>query len=475
MCSQSPYGGSLPESGLLGRRLCLTLAAFALLIPPAASATPETREGQAFCFLSSKFPEAPTYEPGPPVSSVRSWASVYLPQANAQGVPTSSGCLFSEPLRPERWMGVTSGPEFERWISFYAEGPGRPFLSKAIARSASHLRVMEGIVKEGGLPPEVLALVFVESGFDMHAVSRKKAAGPWQFMRHTARRFGLHVGKYLDERRNPELSTRAAVRYLKYLYGLFDSWTLAAASYNSGEGRVLRAVKGQRTRDFWSLKLPRQTREFVPKVAAVLAILADPARYGFSLPDSEPLEYDIVEVNGPVKLSAVASICGSTEATIDGLNPALLRGMTPPTSVSFPLKVPRGAGELCTEELSKIRYHMVSKGETLSRIALKYDVSVGSIAKVNGLRNPHLIRPGALLTIPPLVDTSAASKAASAIDSDAGKAAEVIHYIVRPGDSLWRISAKFRTSVAQLARWNELVNLDMLKPGQVLKIFISGG
>lgn len=372
-------------------------------------------------------------------------------------------------------MGVTSGPEFERWISFYAEGPGRSFLSKAIARSTSHLRVMEALVKEGGLPPEVLALVFVESGFDMSAVSRKKAAGPWQFMRHTARRFGLHVGKYLDERRNPELSTRAAVRYLKYLYGLFDSWTLAAASYNSGEGRVLKAVKGQRTRDFWSLKLPRQTREFVPKVAAVLAILADPARYGFSLPDSEPLEYDIVEVNGPVKLSAVASICGSTEATIDRLNPALLRGMTPPGSVSFPLKVPKGAGELCTEELSRIRYHMVSKGETLSRIALKYDVSVGSIAKVNGLRNPHLIRPGALLTIPPLVDASAASKAASATDSDAGMAAEVIHYIVRPGDSLWRISAKFRTSVAQLARWNELVNLDMLKPGQVLKIFISGG
>jgi membrane-bound lytic murein transglycosylase D len=334
---------------------------------------------------------------------------------------------------------------------------------------------MERIVREEGLPTEVLALVYIESGFDMGAVSYMRAVGPWQFMRRTAGRFGLHVGRYLDERRDPALSTRAAVRYLKYLYGLFDSWTLAAASYNSGEGRVLRAMKSQNTRDFWSLELPKQTKEFIPKVAAVLIILSDPERYGFSIPAARSFDYDVVEVNGPVRLSAVASVCGSSEQDLETLNPALLRGMTPPGSDSFPLRVPYGTGELCAAELSRMRYHMVSKGETLSLIASRYDVSVKSIARANSLKNIHRIRQGTLLTIPPVLVPATAAKADEALASAAGQAADTVHYTVRPGDSLWRISARFGTSVAQLARWNGLGGSTRIKPGQVLKVFVAEG
>jgi membrane-bound lytic murein transglycosylase D len=334
---------------------------------------------------------------------------------------------------------------------------------------------MEKIVKEEGLPTEVLALVYIESGFDMSATSYMSAVGPWQFMRRTAGRFGLHVGKYVDERRDPELSTRAAVRYLKYLYELFDSWTLAAASYNSGEGRVLRAMKNQNTRDFWSLELPKQTREFIPKVAAVLTILSDPERYGFTTPRPRSIYYDVVEVNGPVKLSAIASVCGSSPDDLEILNPALLRGMTPPGSDSFPLKVPYGTGEVCKEELSKIRCHVVSRGETLSQIASRYDVSVGSIARANTVSNPHRIRQGTMLTIPPVVVSTSAAKAGRALASAASRAADIIQYTVRPGDSLWRISSKFGTSVAQLAHWNGLGATTKIKPGQVLKVFVAEG
>jgi len=452
----------------LPRRLFFLAAIpLALLAASGAPAVQKKHGGQGFCYISRKFPEAPCYRHDlVPIQSDPASRLSHSPMS--AGDSLESAKLFSSPLSPERWLGLGSGPTTDKWIDFYANGPGRSFLEKAIRRSAAYLGYMEEIIREEGLPAEVLALVYVESGFDMLAVSRKRAVGPWQFMKPTAGRFGLRVGRYLDERRDPELSTRAAVRYLKYLHGLFDCWTLAAASYNSGEGRVLRAVKSQRTRDFWSLELPRQTREFVPKVAAVLAILSDPERYGFDLPASQPLEYDIVEVNGPVTLSAVASVCGSSQAALEALNPALTRGMTPPGSVAFRLRVPFGAGQLRCEELSKMRYHMVSAGESLSKIASRYDVSVGAIAETNALKNPHLIRQGALLTIPPVVARATATKAGQVLAS----AAKIVHYTVRPGDSLWRISARFRTSVAQLARWNELGNINKLRPGQVLRIFL---
>jgi membrane-bound lytic murein transglycosylase D len=378
-------------------------------------------------------------------------------------------------LCPKRWLGITPGPSIDEWIAFYAQGPGRRYLEKAIERSTPYIESMEKIIREEGLPSEVLSLVYIESGFDMSAVSYMRAAGPWQFMRRTAGRFGLRVGKYVDERRDPELSTRAAVQYLKYLYGLFDSWTLAAASYNSGEGRVLRAMKSQNTRDFWSLELPKQTREFIPKVAAVLTILSDPGRYGFETPRPKALHYDVVEVNGPVRLAAIASVCGSSEADLEILNPALLRGMTPPGSDSFRLRVPYGTGDICKEELSKIRYHMVSRGETLSQIADRYDVSISSIARANAVSDPHRIRQGMLLTIPPVLVSRTAAKAGAVLAAAAGRAADMVHYTVVPGDSLWRISAKFGTSVAQLARWNGLGNSTRIKPGQVLKVFVAEG
>src|SRR6185503_12036162 len=160
-----------------------------------------------------------------------------------------------------------------------------------------------------GVPEELANLVFVESGFNMHAKSMARAVGPWQFIRGTAKIFGLKMTPYVDQRRDPELATRAAARYLRRLYQMFDgSWPLALAAYNSGEGTVQRAIKKQKTTDFWKLRLPRETQDYVPKFLAAMEIASDPERYGFATPERSPLQYDRVTVKGPVDLKLVSGI-----------------------------------------------------------------------------------------------------------------------------------------------------------------------
>jgi len=340
----------------------------------------------------------------------------------ADGTPGRPQTL--RPVEPERNERV------DVWLAYYT-GRGRERFQLWITRSASYMDLLTKNLRAEGVPEELANLVFVESGFNMHAKSVARAVGPWQFIRGTARLFGLEMTPYKDERRDPELATRAAARYLRRLYEIFDgSWPLALAAYNSGEGTVQRAIRRQRTTDFWSLRLPRETKDYVPKFMAAMEIASDPERYGFEIPENSPLRYDEVVVDGAVDLREIARVSGIEVEELERLNPVFVRHRTPGDQDGTSLKVPHGMGEqvqlalqttyapkpLSRTELrtaarehraemrrpirrSRSGMHVVRRGETLSQIGKRYGTSTTRLARLNGLSDASEIRAGQRLRV----------------------------------------------------------------------------
>lgn len=326
------------------------------------------------------------------------------------------------PVVPERNERV------EKWMSYYT-GRGRDVFQKWLSRSGNYMDLLTQNLRAEGVPEELANLVFVESGFNMHARSVARAVGPWQFIRGTAKLFGLEITPYVDERRDPELATRAAARYLRRLYEMFDgSWPLALAAYNSGEGTVLRAIKRQKTNDFWSLNLPRETREYVPQFMAAMEIASDPERYGFTVPENSPWSVDAITVRGAIDLKLLAKISMVPLPELERLNPAFMRHRSPAEKEGTMVRVPHGSGDqvqqlvdtqyhpkpLTKSELraaarahrlelkhsKRYRYrrsgslHVVRRGETLSQIASRHGTSTTRLARLNGFSKNSRVRAG---------------------------------------------------------------------------------
>jgi len=215
-----------------------------------------------------------------------------------------------------------------------------------LARSGRYMSVMQEIFRNHGLPEELVFLALIESGFNPQAYSPAAAVGPWQFIKQTAQQYGLKVNQWIDERRDPIKSTMAAARYLKDLYGRFQSWTLSIASYNAGEGRVQRAIEAMNTLDFWSLKqgshLKEETKNYVPKFMAATLIGKNPSQYGFHIAYQQPLAYEEVVVRRQTPLTWIAKASGVSTNQIRGLNPELRRDVTPPGSSAYRVKLPVG-------------------------------------------------------------------------------------------------------------------------------------
>jgi membrane-bound lytic murein transglycosylase D len=260
------------------------------------------------------------------------------------------------------------------------------------------------ILREEGLPEEFAYLALIESGFSPEASSPNGAAGLWQFILTTARRYGLRIDSWVDERRDPVKSTHAAAAHLKELHQYFGKWYLATAAYNAGQGAIDRALQTPGAKNLWGLsaraQISDETRDFVPKFVAVSLMATHPEKYGFAdVPRDEPLVYDEVEVRGSVRLEALASMAETNLKTIQELNPALLRNVTPPDA-NFPLKLPIGKAvvfakaydHFLEKEAAAVRVvtHEVKKGETLSSIARRYGQKVRSLMELNGLSSPRL-------------------------------------------------------------------------------------
>jgi LysM repeat protein len=296
---------------------------------------------------------------------------------------------------------VSNHPKVRYFINYFTNR-GKPYFEKILARSGKYMPMIAKALNDEGLPEELAYLALIESAFLPQATSSQGAAGLWQFIPSTARLYGLRIDSWLDERRDPEKSTRAAAAYLKELHSLFGRWYLATAAYNAGPGAIDRAMQQSGANDFWTLsqkaQLSEETRNFVPKFVAVAMIATDPEKYGFTALQYEtPLEYEEMEIHRPLRIGVMAEMAETDVATIRALNPALLGNTTPPSNESFIVKLPVGRSAVFAKAYDtgpavseQAITHEVKKGETLFSIARRYGQEVGGLMRLNGLTNARL-------------------------------------------------------------------------------------
>ena len=382
-------------------------------------------------------------------------------------------------------------------VAYYVNmftGRSRERIAERLERGSRYEPMIRAKLKAGGLPEDMYYLALVESGFDPHAYSRAAAVGMWQFMTSTGRDMGLRVDRWVDERRDPVRSTEAAVRFIRGLRDQFGSLYLAAAAYNGGPGRVSRGLaryaddlEGTPGDDaFFVLAekdyLRNETREYVPQLIAAALIAKEPARYGMEIHPLPPLAYDSVRVAGGTPLAAVATAAGVSTRDILELNPALLRGMTPPGD-RFLVHIPDGSaarfdsafatlGAKALEATSTVE---TKKGDTAGRLANAHGISRAALMdfnpKLRKLKSGRLV-PGQRVVIP-----SAAVAAASldvpdpAIEKYPHSAARAKVHTVRRGETLGGIARKYSTTTEHLMRINGMRRA-MIFPGQT--ILLSG-
>lgn len=350
-----------------------------------------------------------------PVSTV---AAGMVREANAAVSDASWDIPVVRNAPVERFIGIFTGRQQDRMALY-------------LKRSGRYEGMIRAKLRERGMPEDLLYLSMIESGFNPTAKSHASAVGLWQFIEDTGERYGLRVDSYVDERKHPEKSTDAALSYLGDLHDQFGSWYLAAAAYNTGEGRVARVMKqvtGKqkgRDADFWRIRsrLPSETREYVPLMVAAALIGKEPAKYGLGgVQRWMPLESDEVQVPAGTRLSLVSEAVGVSENELKRLNPHLVRAMTPPGKNAYAVRVPRGrteryaanfagvqkrASEKAAQErreeqrrLASVRRHTVRRGESLWTIARRYDTTVKKVQAANRLGSRNRIRPGQRLVIP---------------------------------------------------------------------------
>jgi len=381
----------------------------------------------------------------------------------------------------------------------------KAYLEEGLSRGARFLPMIQDVFRSEGLPLDLAYVPLIESAFKPNALSKAKAKGIWQFMRGTALENGLKHDWYIDERSDPEKATRAAAKYLKTLYGMFDDWHLALASYNGGPGRVQRAIKRSGRDDFWELTatkryLPRETRDYVPLILAAVVIARNPTQYGMNIEPIEAPAYETVTLPSAVDLRRVAEWAGAPVQTIQDLNPELRRWTTPVRATDYELKVPEGTAtvvnaritEVTADELAPLNRHIVKKGETLLSIAKKLKVNRTDLAEANYLSIKASLKPGQQLIIPrapTLLLTARADSPVSAVDAPPGVDAvvasntiasrptrrndaeptTVVHRVKR-GETLSSIAKRYDTTVGSLKEWNRLRS-NSIQAGQRLRIF----
>ena len=361
----------------------------------------------------------------------------------------------------------------------YFKTKGRPQFEIWLDRLDVYGPVLSKIIEQNNLPPELLYLAMIESGLNPKAHSKAAATGMWQFIYSTGKIYGLKRNWYIDERRDPEKSTKAAMAYLSTLYNEFDNWYLALAAYNSGENRVRRATKLHQTSDFWQLhSLPRETRNYMPYFLAATIMAKNPQDYGFTKKRKrkKSYSYDIVTIEKSADLTVLAKAAGTSFKNLQALNPELRQSATP--SETYKLKIPYGSKDKFIKNYNALpeneRFapqfisHKVRNGESLWYIARKYRVSQSDLMAVNKIRNRNMLRIGQKLTIPvPGMNIPSSSRVQ--LTSTHNK----IIYKVRRGDTLGHIAEDYRTRASKIRQWNGMKYGQHIFPGQKLTLWVK--
>jgi membrane-bound lytic murein transglycosylase D len=344
----------------------------------------------------------------------------------------------------------------------YFSTRGRGTLERALIRSGRYQEMIRRVLKEQGVPQDLIYLAQAESGFHPLALSRAGARGIWQFMALRAKGYGLERNLWVDERQDPEKATRAAAHHLKDLYNQFGDWYLAMAAYNSGPGTVQSAVKRTGYADFWELykrnALPKETRNYVPIILAETIMAKNPAQYGLGeLVTDTPVPYDTVKVDYAVDLRLVAECVDAPAASLEDLNPSLLRMVTPKEQ-EFTLRLPAGTKYQYLNTIVAIpkdmrpwwRYHKVAPGDTLSSLARAYRTTPRAISQANNLSAGE-----ALVTETRLIMPVAPGKHVSG-EGVQNYARHVSVYRVRKGDTVQSVADNFGVSTSVVRQWNHL-------------------
>jgi membrane-bound lytic murein transglycosylase D len=336
-----------------------------------------------------------------------------VPSAAIDFLPASSIKPGTLPLPAAAHLPVPLNQRVLSYIDAY-QGRLRDFIEDGMKRGSKYLPMIQRIFASQGLPPDLAYVPLIESAFRPEAMSSASAKGVWQFMKGTAVENGLRNDWYVDERSNPEKATIAAATYLKSLADTFNGdWALALASYNSGPGRVQQAIKRVGSANFWSLAakptaLPRETREYVPRILAAIVIARNPAQYGFSFQAEDGPAFETVKLSRAVQLKKVAEWSGSTVADLKALNPELLRSTTPPKDADYALRVPVGTSteiarrmdETDGQDLLSLTHYTVKSGETLAVVARKLHIGRADLADANGLSQSARLTAGQELMVP---------------------------------------------------------------------------
>jgi len=410
-------------------------------------------------------------------------------------VGKKSGSSSDEPDRqsaqtdlPDSDFPLVLNNQVQAYLDLFQNQQRKSF-SIWLARAGKYLPMMQKELKEAGLPEDLAYLSMIESGYNQRAYSKAHASGLWQFIPGTGSDYDLKINKYLDERRDAEKSTQAAVRFLGNLYQEFNDWHLAVAAYNAGPGKIGKGLEKYGCADFWSLAeneyLAMETKRYVPKLIASIIIAKNPEKYGFTNIETEaPLSYDTLEVGPGLPLDAVAMISNCDRKTIENLNHELSTDKTPLNQSCHFIKIPHGAKELAHKNLPRLqkitttdyKTHTISKKDSLTEICDRYNINKTTLLKANNLKNSKLVA-GQRLRIPfsniryhILPEGSDMAVAARNITEVASGPENLSTHTIKKGETVASLARRYKVPAEKILAWNNLPAKHVLKVGQQLAI-----